>query len=89
MPMGRMLNHSLSRVSYTVSLITGLILVGLIIDLGGGPNHDRIGFRYWNNPGAINRAGLVSNVSTDRFLAWLSVIVQAAFSYQGMELVAV
>jgi hypothetical protein len=20
-------------------------------DLGGGPNHDRLGFRYWKNPG--------------------------------------
>jgi hypothetical protein len=30
----------------------------------------------------------VENVHTDRFLAILSVIVQAAFSFQGMELVA-
>ena len=28
-----------------VSLITGLLIAGLVIDLGGGPNHDRIGFR--------------------------------------------
>ena len=28
-----------------VSLIIGLIFAGLIIDLGGGPNHERIGFR--------------------------------------------
>ena len=26
-------------------MITGLILLGLIIDLGGGPDHDRRGFR--------------------------------------------
>ncbi|KAF9053752.1 general amino acid permease 1 [Hymenopellis radicata] len=72
-----------------LSTIIGLILAGLVIDLGGGPNHDRIGFRFWKNPGAINRAGLVSNIHTDRFLALLSVIVQAAFSFQGMELVAI
>ncbi|KAF8916133.1 general APC amino acid permease [Mucidula mucida] len=72
-----------------LSTIIGLILAGLVIDLGGGPDHDRIGFRYWKNPGAINRAGLVSNIHTDRFLALLSVIVQAAFSFQGMELVAI
>jgi hypothetical protein len=24
--------------------------MGLIIDLGGNPQHDRIGFRYWNPP---------------------------------------
>ena len=27
-----------------VTLITGLILCGLIIDLGGGPDHKRLGF---------------------------------------------
>jgi amino acid permease len=37
-----------------VSLITGLIIVGLVIDLGGGPDGDRRGFRYWKNPGAFN-----------------------------------
>jgi len=26
-------------------MLTGLILLGLIIDLGGGPDHDRLGFR--------------------------------------------
>lgn len=31
---------------------------------------------------------MVSNVNTDRFLGILSVLVQAAFSFQGMELVA-
>ncbi|KAM6497265.1 general APC amino acid permease [Amanita muscaria] len=72
-----------------ITLIIGLIIAGLIIDLGGGPNHDRIGFRYWKNPGAIARANLVSNIDTDRFLAILSVIVQASFSFQGMELVAI
>ncbi|PFH50305.1 hypothetical protein AMATHDRAFT_4122 [Amanita thiersii Skay4041] len=72
-----------------ISLIIGLILAGLVVDLGGGPNRDRIGFRYWKHPGAFNRAGLVSNIHTDRFLAFLTAIVNAAFSFQGMELVAV
>ncbi|KXN90682.1 putative proline-specific permease put4 [Leucoagaricus sp. SymC.cos] len=72
-----------------VSLIIALLLSGLVIDLGGGPNHGRIGFRYWKHPGALNRASLVSNINTDRFLAWLSVLVQASFSFQGMEVVAI
>ncbi|KAG6909370.1 hypothetical protein DXG01_000809 [Tephrocybe rancida] len=72
-----------------ISLITGLILAGLAIDLGGGPTKDRIGFRYWKHPGALSGAGLVSNVNTDRFLGILTVLIQAAFSFQGMELVAV
>ncbi|KIP01515.1 hypothetical protein PHLGIDRAFT_131234 [Phlebiopsis gigantea 11061_1 CR5-6] len=71
-------------------LITGLILTGLIVDLGGGPNHERLGFRYWRNPGAVAGAGLEpKHVGLDRFLGILSVLVQAAFSFQGMELVAV
>lgn len=72
-----------------LSTIIGLLLAGLVIDLGGGPNHDRIGFRYWKDPGALGRAGLVSNINTDRFLAVMSVIIQAAFSFTGMELVAI
>ena len=72
----------------TVALIIGLIITGLVITLGGGPDGTRRGFQYWKNPGAIARAGLVDDIGTDRFLAILSVIVQAAFSFQGMELVA-
>jgi len=30
----------------------------------------------------------VDNLHTDRFIAILSVLVQAAFSFQGMELIA-
>ncbi len=44
--------------------------------------------QYWKDPGALGRAGLVSNINTDRFLAIMSVIIQAAFSFTGMELVA-
>ncbi|PBK99850.1 general APC amino acid permease [Armillaria gallica] len=72
-----------------LSTIIGLLLAGLVIDLGGGPNHDRIGFRYWKDPGALGRADLVTNINTDRFLAIMSVIIQAAFSFTGMELVAI
>lgn len=34
--------------SIKVITIVGLIILGLVIDLGGvGPSHDRLGFRYW------------------------------------------
>ncbi|KAN0132710.1 Amino acid permease/ SLC12A domain containing protein [Lactarius tabidus] len=72
-----------------LTLITGLILCGLIIDLGGGPDHKRLGFTYWRHPGALNGPGLVNNKTTDHFLGWLGVLVQAGFSFQGMELVAI
>lgn len=72
-----------------ITLIIVLIITGLVISLGGGPDKKRTGFQYWKNPGAVARAGFVGDVATDRFLAILSVIVQAAFSFQGMELIAV
>ncbi|KAI0664522.1 general amino acid permease 1 [Cubamyces menziesii] len=71
-------------------LITLLIITGLVIDLGGGPNHQRLGFHYWKDPGPLAGAGLEpKHPSLDRFLGIVSVIVQAAFSFQGMELVAI
>jgi amino acid transporter len=33
--------------SIKVVTIIGLIILGLVIDLGGTPTHDRLGFRYW------------------------------------------
>jgi amino acid transporter len=37
--------------SLKVIAIVGLIILGIILMAGGGPNHDPIGFRYWRNPG--------------------------------------
>lgn len=37
--------------SFKVVTIVGVILLSLVLALGGGPNHDRTGFRYWNDPG--------------------------------------
>ncbi|KAJ7623715.1 general APC amino acid permease [Roridomyces roridus] len=70
-------------------LIIILLISGLVLDLGGGPNHEVIGFKFWKHPGAVNRAHLVELADADRFLAILSVIIQAAFSFQGMELVCI
>ncbi|KAG6850812.1 hypothetical protein H0H93_008115 [Arthromyces matolae] len=54
----------------------------------GGPNHDRIGFRYWKNPGALAQfAGIPG--AKGRFLAWWAVMTQAAFSFIGTEIVAI
>ncbi|KAF8475230.1 general amino acid permease 1 [Russula ochroleuca] len=72
-----------------LTLITGLIICGLIIDLGGGPDHKRLGFTYWKHPGAFNGPPIVKSKATDDFIGWVAVLVQAGFSYQGMELVAI
>lgn len=34
-----------------ILLVIFLIIFGLVIDLGGIPGQERIGFRYWKNPG--------------------------------------
>jgi amino acid transporter len=74
--------------SIKVITITGLIILGIILDLGGGPNHDRIGFRYWKNPGPfVNYNGITG--SKGHFLGWWAVLTQAAFSFIGTEIVAI
>lgn len=73
--------------SIKIITIVGLIIFAFIIDLGGGPHRDRLGFRYWKHPGAMN----VYKGTGDkgRFLGLFSVLVNAAFSYGGVEMVAV
>ncbi|KAH7890310.1 amino acid permease [Phlebopus sp. FC_14] len=73
--------------SIKVVTITGLIILGIVLDLGGGPNHDRIGFRYWKNPGPFVNFDGIPGVK-GHFLGWSRVVTQAAFSYVGAEVVA-
>jgi len=54
----------------------------------GGPNHDRLGFRYWINPGPFVQYNGIPGAK-GRFLGWWSVLTQAAFSFIGTEIVAV
>lgn len=69
-----------------VITIVGLILLGLIITCGGGPDHQTIGFRFWKE-GAFQQMNGIPGPK-GRFLAFWSVFVQAAFSYLGTEIVA-
>ncbi|KAJ7063255.1 dicarbixylic amino acid permease [Mycena amicta] len=74
-----------------VSLI-GLLLMGIIIDLGGNPNHDRIGFRYWKKPYGPMGHYLLSMVKDDHlsiFLGFWATLTNALFAYIGTELVGV
>jgi amino acid transporter len=73
--------------SVKIITIVGLLLLAFIVDLGGGPNHDRLGFRFWKHPGAMKE--YASTGAAGRFLGLFSVLVNAAFSYGGVELVAV
>ncbi|KAA8909763.1 amino acid permease [Sphaerosporella brunnea] len=73
--------------SFKVVTIVGLIILSLCLALGGGPDHDRKGFRYWHNPGAFNP--YIAEGSEGRFLAVWSTFVTATFAYLGTELVGV
>jgi len=39
--------------SIKVITIIGLIITGIIITSGGGPDHQSIGFRYWRETGGF------------------------------------
>ncbi|OCB87113.1 amino acid permease [Sanghuangporus baumii] len=71
-----------------ITCSVGLILLGVVLDLGGGPSHDRIGFRYWHDPGPFVQFNGISG-ATGRFLGWWAAMTQAAFSFIGTEVVAV
>ncbi|KAL7270222.1 amino acid transporter [Rhizina undulata] len=73
--------------SLKVLTIVGLILLSFILVLGGGPDHDRKGFRYWKEPGAFKP--YIDTGNTGRFLAVWSTFVTATFAYLGTELVGV
>ncbi|KAG5746716.1 hypothetical protein H9Q70_010608 [Fusarium xylarioides] len=67
--------------------IIGLIIGGLVIDLGGAPNHERLGFRYWIHPGAFNT--YIKEGSAGGFLAFWKAMLHAAFSYGNIQVVAI
>ncbi|KAJ5140427.1 Dicarboxylic amino acid permease [Penicillium atrosanguineum] len=73
--------------SFKVVVILGIILLSFILMLGGGPDHDRKGFRYWKNPGAF--AEYIDTGAAGRFYAFWSTMVSATFAYLGTELVGV
>ncbi|KAH0495915.1 hypothetical protein TgHK011_009440 [Trichoderma gracile] len=67
--------------------LVGLLILSLVIDLGGGPTHDRLGFRHWNNPGAM--VEYIFSGDTGRFLGLFNAIVNAGFAFAGIEMIAV
>lgn len=60
-----------------VIAVMGFIILGVILNVGGGPGGSYLGGTYWQNPGAFNNG----------FKGTCSVLVTAAFSFAGTELV--
>ncbi|GMM47610.1 aromatic amino acid transmembrane transporter [Pichia kluyveri] len=59
-----------------VIAIIGYIILGIVINCGGGPQGGYIGGQFWHNPGAFNHG----------FKGVCSVFVTSAFSFGGTEL---
>lgn len=71
-----------------ISCIIGLIICGFVIFFGGAPTHDRLGFRYWQHPGAFAEHLSKSNRNTARFLdTWTAVIKSSLAFVLGPELI--
>lgn len=60
-----------------VIAVIGFIILGIILNCGGGPKGGYIGGKYWHSPGAFNNG----------FKGLCSVFVNAAFAFAGTELV--
>lgn len=60
-----------------VIAVLGFIILGIVLVCGGGPQGGYVGGKNWTNPGAFNHG----------FKGFCSVLVTAAFSFAGTELV--
>ncbi|KAH7912835.1 amino acid permease/ SLC12A domain-containing protein, partial [Hygrophoropsis aurantiaca] len=80
-------NSEIVFATLKIMLIVGLIIGGLVVSLGGGPDHERVGFRYWRDPGPM--VSFLEPGARGRFVGLLVAIVPAAFSVSGIELIAI
>ncbi|KAH7175298.1 amino acid permease/ SLC12A domain-containing protein [Dactylonectria macrodidyma] len=72
--------------SLKVIMIIGLLLLAFILAVGGGPDGKKIGFSYWNDPGAMNEY-LVTGTA-GRFCAFIYALTFSMFSFNfGPELI--
>ena len=66
--------------------ILGLIILSFILFWGGGPTHDRLGFRYWKDPGVF--AHHLAEGCLGGFLDIYTGIIKGSFAFiLGPELV--
>lgn len=74
--------------SIKILAILGLIILGIVLFFGGGPKHDRLGFRYWRQPGAF--IPFATSGTTGKFLAFWTSLVKSGFAFVlGPELITI
>ncbi|KAE8385021.1 amino acid permease/ SLC12A domain-containing protein [Aspergillus alliaceus] len=69
-----------------VLLSIGLIFFTFIAMLGGNPQNDRFGFRYWKNPGSF--AEFYETGDLGRWMGFLACLIQASFTIAGPDYVS-
>ncbi|KAH8917433.1 hypothetical protein BT69DRAFT_1339151 [Atractiella rhizophila] len=76
---------------FSLSKVVGIVVIlitAIVVDLGGNPHHDRLGFRNWQIEGApfhnYKQPGALG-----RFLGFWSSFSTALFAYIGSELLGV
>ncbi|CAG98831.1 proline permease PUT4 [Kluyveromyces lactis] len=72
--------------SLKIFCILGIIIVSIVLFFGGGPNHDRLGFRFWKDPGAW--AYHLADGGAGRLSDIITGVIRAGFAFiLGPELV--
>uniref|UniRef100_A0A093UQG6 Dicarboxylic amino acid permease n=1 Tax=Talaromyces marneffei PM1 TaxID=1077442 RepID=A0A093UQG6_TALMA len=69
-----------------ILLVIGIVIMGLVIDLGGVPGKPRLGFQYWNAPGPF--VEYIAEGSWGQFLGFWAVMSNAVYSFAGVESLA-
>ncbi|VVT58104.1 uncharacterized protein SAPINGB_P006039 [Magnusiomyces paraingens] len=75
--------------SIKVIAVVGWLIYALCMMCGASKIQGPIGFKYWGNPGAWGPGILTSNIFGGRILGFLSALINAAFTFQGTELVGI
>ena len=69
-------------------MMIGLLILSFILFWGGGPNHQRLGFHYWRDPGPVNV--WLKTGDAGRTIAFFSTLVLSAFPFTfAAELIVV
>ncbi|KAK6460961.1 amino acid permease/ SLC12A domain-containing protein [Scheffersomyces coipomensis] len=69
-----------------ILLVVGLILTGLIIDLGGVPGQKRLGFHYWRDPGPF--AEKYTTGSLGKFAGFWKCVSSVVYAYGGTQAIS-
>ncbi|KAF2859825.1 hypothetical protein K470DRAFT_218378 [Piedraia hortae CBS 480.64] len=71
-----------------VIAVAGFFIFAICVNAGVG-RQGYLGFHYWGHPGAFAPYLVKNDVSLAKFVGFWAVLIQAGFSYQGTELVAI